>query len=358
MWYTVGHASTIICPHALARRARGAGGGTALGVRLHRAACPDAARQCRRAIHHRDCPQPSLKRSDHTQRHPYLPSARPGRASTQIIPAADYPGGLHGSAARTPPRSFAPKSAHLRQAEQRLDAPTSRRGQLRPRHYLAPGQRRNHPHRPHATRRLREASQALDQQPRSRLRQEKKRRDWLIRLAVGHPTWALGFADEVWWSRLTQPDLHTWSEADQAVRWQELAVVKDDPDPKALACYGLLVRRRPLQADQMLLRFVDGRPVSAITSDFLAWCSTKLAAQGISGLLLIWDNASWHKSQAVRTWIRTHNRTVKRTGQGVRIVVCLLPSQRPWLNPIEPKWVHGKRAVVEPDRLLSAQELE
>ncbi len=187
---------------------------------------------------------------------------------------------------------------------------------------------------------------------------KKRRRDRLIRLAVGHPTWALGFADEVWWSRLTQPDLHTWSEADQAVRWQELAVVKDDPDPKALACYGLLVRRRPLQADQMLLRFVDGRPVSAITSDFLAWCSTKLAAQGISGLLLIWDNASWHKSQAVRTWIRIHNRTVKRTGQGVRIVVCLLPSQRPWLNPIEPKWVHGKRAVVEPDRLLSAQELE
>ena len=28
------------------------------------------------------------------------------------------------------------------------------------------------------------------------------------------------------------------------------------------------------------------------------------------------------------------------------------------LNPIEPKWVHGKRAVSEPDRLLSADELE
>jgi hypothetical protein len=29
----------------------------------------------------------------------------------------------------------------------------------------------------------------------------------------------------------------------------------------------------------------------------------------------------------------------------------------PWLNPIEPKWVHGKRRVVEPTRLLSAEEL-
>jgi hypothetical protein len=27
------------------------------------------------------------------------------------------------------------------------------------------------------------------------------------------------------------------------------------------------------------------------------------------------------------------------------------------LNPIEPKWVHGKRAVAEPVRLLSTAEL-
>jgi hypothetical protein len=38
-------------------------------------------------------------------------------------------------------------------------------------------------------------------------------------------------------------------------------------------------------------------------------------------------------------------------------VACRLPSKSPWLNPIEPKWVHGKRAIVEPDRLLSAQEV-
>jgi hypothetical protein len=34
-----------------------------------------------------------------------------------------------------------------------------------------------------------------------------------------------------------------------------------------------------------------------------------------------------------------------------------LPIKSPWLNPIEPKWVHGKRRVVEPDRLLPAAEL-
>ena len=43
--------------------------------------------------------------------------------------------------------------------------------------------------------------------------------------------------------------------------------------------------------------------------------------------------------------------------QGVRILACRLPSKSPWLHPIEPKWVHGKRAIVEPDRLLSAREI-
>jgi DDE superfamily endonuclease len=162
----------------------------------------------------------------------------------------------------------------------------------------------------------------------------------------------------VWWSRLAQPGQHGWVADDDLLRLQELERAKDDQAPKALACYGMLVRRRPAQADQMLLRFVSGRPVSAVTTDFLSWCSERLAAEGITGLFLVWDNASWHKSQHVRGWIRAHNREVKRSGQGVRIIPCLLPSKSPWLNPIEPKWVHGKRAVSEPARMLSADELE
>ena len=60
----------------------------------------------------------------------------------------------------------------------------------------------------------------------------------------------------------------------------------------------------------------------------------------------------------MRRWLREHNRKVKATGTGVRIVGCLLPSKSPWLNPIEAKWVHGKRAVSEAERLLTAEELE
>ena len=73
-------------------------------------------------------------------------------------------------------------------------------------------------------------------------------------------------------------------------------------------------------------------------------------------MLLIWDNASWHVSRRVRSWIKAHNRRAKAEG-GVRIVACWLPVKAPWLNAIEPKWAHGERAIVEPERKLTAAEV-
>ena len=176
----------------------------------------------------------------------------------------------------------------------------------------------------------------------------------------------LGFADEVWWSRQQQPNLHTWADIDHPLRLVEQTVAPSDTDPKALACYGVLLRSQGLIESQksqesVWLRFVARRPVSAVTIQFLEWCCTRLTQQQVPVWVLIWvliwDNASWHISKLVRSWIRAHNQTVKRTGLGVRLLVCQLPIKSPWLNPIEPQWVHGKRAIVEPTRLLSADEL-
>ncbi len=110
------------------------------------------------------------------------------------------------------------------------------------------------------------------------------------------------------------------------------------------------------QTAEVWLRFVDGRPVSALTTQFLAWCCNKLAARGKTALLLVWDNAAWHASREVRAWARAHNRAVKAAGRGVRLVVCPLPVKSPWLNPIEPIWLHAKRRVADADRLLTARE--
>jgi hypothetical protein len=59
-----------------------------------------------------------------------------------------------------------------------------------------------------------ETRPTLDYESRSGLCPQKKRRDLLIQRAKTQPTWALGFGDEVWWSRLAQPNQHWWTEAE------------------------------------------------------------------------------------------------------------------------------------------------
>ena len=56
--------------------------------------------------------------------------------------------------------------------------------------------------------------------------------------------------------------------------------------------------------------------------------------------------------------MRQHNRQAKQEDQGVRLLTCLLPTKSPWLNPMEPIWLHAKRKVVEPDGDLSVKVLK
>jgi transposase len=105
------------------------------------------------------------------------------------------------------------------------------------------------------------------------------------------------------------------------------------------------------------LRFVEGNPCSDLTIQYLEWLLEKTQLADKRVLVMVWDHATWHKSIAVRQWIRTHNRAVKENRQGVRLLPFLLPKKSPWLNPIEPMWIHAKRKVVEPDKKLTAVEL-
>ncbi len=96
------------------------------------------------------------------------------------------------------------------------------------------------------------------------MRGEKKRCDALITPAQRRG-WEIGYLDEVWWSRLRQPNMHSWSQQDGPLRLQELSKDKDDPDPKALACYGML----SATCGRMHLCFISGRPGRGVTTDFL-----------------------------------------------------------------------------------------
>ncbi len=63
--------------------------------------------------------------------------------------------------------------------------------------------------------------------------------------------------------------------------------------PFELACYGVVFQQGTPDApdrSQAWLRFVTGRPVSALTTQFLQWCCERLLKEGKTNWLLIWDN--------------------------------------------------------------------
>lgn len=89
------------------------------------------------------------------------------------------------------------------------------------------------------------------------------------------------------------PAVSAWAEAGQPPQLVVQAVPAGEP--KVLACYGLLwpgEHNASWAQDEVWLRFVDGRPLSGVTTAFLGWCCERLAARGVRVWVLVWDNAA------------------------------------------------------------------
>ncbi len=106
-----------------------------------------------------------------------------------------------------------------------------------------------------------------------------------------------------WWSRFAHPDLHSWVESGQFLKLVEQVPRSDDPDPKAIACYGLAVhwyKQQDVKHEEVWLRFVEGNPCSDLTIQYLEWLLEQTHQAGKKALVMVWDHATWHKSRAVR----------------------------------------------------------
>ena len=114
------------------------------------------------------------------------------------------------------------------------------------------------------------------------------------------------------------------------------------PD-KALSYYG--VKRHDTGA--IYLYHCWQRPNSDETLQFLHWWVAGAATLRRKVVLVIWDNASWHVGRKVKRWIRRHNLVAKHMGKP-RLLVWTLPKCSPWLNPIEPHWLHVKKRICQP----------
>lgn len=159
--------------------------------------------------------------------------------------------------------------------------------------------------------------------------------------------------DECWFSRFAQPSLQAFVEAGQKLRLVERTPQPGEAD-KALACFGAVCP----QTQERYFYFAGGQPNSEKTLAMLEALIAVAKAKAKRVLVLLWDRASWHKSKKVKLWIRQHNRQAKKQADGVRVLTCLLPSKSPWLNAMEPIWLHAKRKVAEPDGELTVKVLK
>lgn len=159
--------------------------------------------------------------------------------------------------------------------------------------------------------------------------------------------------DECWFSRFAQPALHAFAQVGQRLRLVERTPQQGEVD-KALACYGAVCP----QTQERYFYFAGGQPNSEKTRTMLEMLIAVARAKAKRVLVILWDRASWHKSKKLKRWLRQHNREARMQDDGVRVLTCLLPAKSPWLNAMEPIWLHAKRKVAEPDGELTVKVLK
>ena len=175
MWYPVGHANACLCPSLDGYRTRHPHRRTPFVRCLHPASLPDPVGQCQRPDAHGDRPPPRLHGTLRPQRHSRLCHPRARLPEGEVLPPAQRPARV-GRLLRGPVASFAaPKPACLWQTPQHLDAAPGGPGLSRPRLDAPPVESGDDPPGHPTSGRLLAARQALDHQPRPRLRAKKKR---------------------------------------------------------------------------------------------------------------------------------------------------------------------------------------
>ena len=148
------------------------------------------------------------------------------------------------------------------------------------------------------------------------------------------------YEDECWFSRYAMPRLRSHGPRGERTR----IPIREGPSAqpqKAVAVYGALT----IPEKRICIQCVDQQPRSETTWNFLGCLVDYARRNHRRWLVVIWDNATFHKSQRLMEWIRQHNRAQSGRSDGVRIAPYRLPTRSPGLNPIEPHWLHCKRAV-------------
>ena len=180
--------------------------------------------------------------------------------------------------------------------------------------------------------------------------EKKRRRDRLIGLSEPRPEWAVGFSDECWWSRVALLTLSSWSEKGKPERLLQRSIPKDDPEPKARSATASICPNST--GDVVEVRGWEAGEFHNQAVPFVVLREAPGGRQESAAHLGQRELANLQRGQALALISQPRSQEERARSKDRE-----LPKQSPWLNAIEPKWIHGKRKVTEPERLLGAYEL-
>src|SRR5690242_15655458 len=146
-----------------------------------------------------------VPQANRPQYHPRLQCRWVSRLAGRLFAPPSTAHDLSRRSVRGPTRSPASQPPRLWPADQCVDVILGGPDQLPTGTHSQTGLWRECASRSQTFRKELETSQTLDHQPRSPIPCKKKARDRLIAWCSQQPDWAIGFVDEVWWSRFALP---------------------------------------------------------------------------------------------------------------------------------------------------------
>lgn len=161
--------------------------------------------------------------------------------------------------------------------------------------------------------------------------QKKALRDRTLERVLSQDDWDVEYTDESWLvAQLPDGAMNpqmgsSWSDVGMPAK----VPTSNKKSRVTTAMYaGISIKDRA-----MYYKF-SGRVNTSESIDYLQWRAEEAGRRGLRRLFIIWDNASWHTSKGLKSWLREHNGKARREG-GTLVSILMLPKRSPWLNPIE-----------------------
>jgi transposase len=164
-----------------------------------------------------------------------------------------------------------------------------------------------------------------------RYEERKKKIEETVTLVLNDPESDLEYTDESWFVAQEPSGVknHQTGSSWSDVGKPETVPTSSSKGKKTLPIYaGLSVKDK-----QVRYMFTEKTDTNASIA-YLSWRAKECRERGIRRLYIVWDNASFHLSKALREWLGEHNEKAGREDSAI-IELVPMPNKSPWLNLIE-----------------------